>query len=54
MLWEMPIYGSRVLVATWPLFQFLNPQSVGLLGGGSARRKASTYTQNKITQTFTP
>jgi hypothetical protein len=32
----------------WPLPQFrdLFKQSVGLLGRGSARRKAATYTQN--------
>jgi hypothetical protein len=29
-------------------------QSVGLLDGGPARRKAATYTQNKRTQTFMP
>jgi hypothetical protein len=36
-------------------FSFLiYTQSVGLLDGGSARRKAATYTQNKRTQTSIP
>jgi hypothetical protein len=31
----------------WPLFQFLNPYSrYDFSEGGSARRKAGTYTQN--------
>jgi hypothetical protein len=39
----------------WPLFQFLIcTQSVGLLGRGSARRKTTTYAQNKRTHTFIP
>jgi hypothetical protein len=41
---------------TWPLFQFLNPihSRQDPLDGESVRRKASTYTQNKGTQTFMP
>jgi hypothetical protein len=35
----------------WPLFQFLNLYIVGLLDGGSARHKAATYTQNKLSET---
>jgi hypothetical protein len=35
-------------VGPWPLFQFLDlfTQLVGSLDGGSARRKAATYTQD--------
>jgi hypothetical protein len=44
-------------VGPWPIFQFLElfTQSVGLLGRGSARRKAATCTQNStnIEQTQT-
>jgi hypothetical protein len=37
-------------VGPWPLFEFLDllTQLVGLLGRGSARRKAATYTQDSI------
>jgi hypothetical protein len=40
----------------WPLFQFLSPirSRYDSLDGGSARRKAATYTQNKRTQTSMP
>jgi hypothetical protein len=40
--------GATVHEGPWPLLlQFLNhTQSVGLLGWGSARRKAATYTQD--------
>jgi hypothetical protein len=42
-LWLYNPYGP------WPLFYILiNTQSVGLLGRGSARRKATTYAQNNI------
>jgi hypothetical protein len=45
-------------VGPWPLFQFLDPIHNGqdTLDGGSARRKAATYTQtqNKRTQTSMP
>jgi hypothetical protein len=38
-------------VGPWPLFEFLDvfTQSLGLLDGGSARRKAVTYTQDSKT-----
>jgi hypothetical protein len=38
----------RPFVGTWPVFQFLEPiHSLSeSFDGGSARRKASTYTQN--------
>jgi hypothetical protein len=49
-------YGSTALC--WALAAFSvslsYTQSVGLLGRGSACRKAATYTQNKRTQTFMP
>jgi hypothetical protein len=53
------IHGSTALCCALAAFQFLNPiQSVGLLGRGSARRRASTYrttqTRNKRTQTSMP
>jgi hypothetical protein len=40
----------------WPIFQFLNPihSQWDSLDGGSDRRKAATYTQNKRTQTSMP
>jgi hypothetical protein len=42
------VNGSTALVGPWPLLQFRNPfaQMVGLLSGGSARRKVTTYTQD--------
>jgi hypothetical protein len=48
---KFSIYLSVALqsfVGPWPLFQFLNPKHSWLdsLDGGSARRKAATYTQN--------
>jgi hypothetical protein len=44
-----PIYGSTALVDLGRFFNFLiYTQSVGLLGRGSARRKAAIYTQNNI------
>jgi hypothetical protein len=38
----------QTFVGPWPLFQFLDPMHIrqDSLDGGSARRKASTYTQN--------
>jgi hypothetical protein len=46
---HLSLYGSRAL--SWALAAFsVHTQSVRLLGGGSARRKAVTYTQ---TQTHT-
>jgi hypothetical protein len=45
------IYDSRIpFVGHWPLFQLLNPihSQLGSLDGGSADRKAATYTQNNI------
>jgi hypothetical protein len=56
------LYGDRYIfihsfmalqtfVGPWPLFQFRNiffTQTVGLLGRGSARRKATTYTEDNI------
>jgi hypothetical protein len=40
-------YGSRALVSLGRFFSSLiYPQSVVSLGGGSARRKAATYTQD--------
>jgi hypothetical protein len=55
LIWCQAVYLSTYLsmvlqpfVGPWPLFSFLiSTLSVGLLDGGSARRKASTYTQNK-------
>jgi hypothetical protein len=45
-------YGSIGFAALGRFFQFINlRQSIGLLDGGSARRKAATYTQNKRIQT---
>jgi hypothetical protein len=45
------IYGSTTLVGLGRFFSFLiSTRSVGLPGRGSARRKASIYTQN-ITNT---
>jgi hypothetical protein len=43
-------------VGPWQHFQFLNPihSQYDSLDGGSARRKAAVYTQNKRTQTFMP
>jgi hypothetical protein len=43
-------------VGTRPLFQFVNPihSRLDSLDGGSARRKAATFTQNKRTQTSMP
>ena len=40
-------------VGDWPLFQFLNLIHIQFYSfdGGSARRKAATYAQNKRTQT---
>jgi hypothetical protein len=40
-------------VGPWPLFQFLGPvhSRQDSLNGGSARRKAAIYTQNKRIQT---
>jgi hypothetical protein len=50
------LYGSAVLLLD--LGRFLSfliyTQSVELLGRGSARRRAATYTQNKRTYTFIP
>jgi hypothetical protein len=42
------IVALQPCVGLWPLFQFLNPidSRWDSLYGGSARRKASTYTQN--------
>jgi hypothetical protein len=40
----IPIYGSTALVGRFFSF-LLYTRSVGLLGWGSARRKAATYTQ---------
>jgi hypothetical protein len=42
------IYGSKAISGPWSLFQFLNPihSQQDSLDGGSARRKAATYTQN--------
>jgi hypothetical protein len=39
---------SLAALGSWPLFQFLNPYTVGRTPwtGGSARRKTATYTQN--------
>jgi hypothetical protein len=47
----MPLHQSIALqpfVGPWPLFQFLNPiySRQYSLDGGSACRKAATYTQN--------
>jgi hypothetical protein len=43
----LPIHGSTALVGLGRLFSFLiHTQSVALLGGESASRKAATYTQN--------
>jgi hypothetical protein len=38
----------QTFVGSWPLFQFLNlfTQPTGILGLGSACRKATTYTQD--------
>jgi hypothetical protein len=45
----LSIYGSTAFVELGRLFSFLiHTQSVGLLGQGSARRKAATYTQDSI------
>jgi hypothetical protein len=43
-------------VRPWPLIQFLDPihSRQDSLDGGSARRKAATYTQNERTQTSMP
>jgi hypothetical protein len=40
--------GLQPIVGPWPLFQFLNPihSRQDSSDGGSARRKAATYTQN--------
>jgi hypothetical protein len=43
----LPVYGSAALVDLGRFLSFLiYTQSAGLLGRGSARRKAATYTQN--------
>jgi hypothetical protein len=43
----LPIYGSTALLGLCRFFSFLiSTQSVWLLGRGSARRKAATYTEN--------
>jgi hypothetical protein len=38
----------------WPLFQFLNPihSRQDSLDGGSARRKAATYTETSMSRVF--
>jgi hypothetical protein len=49
------IYGSSAIADLVCFFSFLiYLQYVGLLGRGSARPKATTYTQNKRTQTYMP
>jgi hypothetical protein len=53
------IHSSMALqpfVGPWPLFQFRNPvySRYNSLNGGSARRKAATYTYNKSTKTSMP
>jgi hypothetical protein len=41
-------------VGPWPLFQFWSyTKTVEPLGGGSARRKASTYTQGEMSTEWT-
>jgi hypothetical protein len=52
------LYLSMVLqpfVGPWPLFQFLNLYTVskGSFDGGSARRKAATYTQKNTNTEYT-
>jgi hypothetical protein len=48
------IIAQQTLFGPWPLFQFLDPihSRYYSLDGGSARRKASTYTQNNKTHTI--
>jgi hypothetical protein len=52
---SLSLYGCTAL---WTLaaFEFLNPtySQQNSLHGGSAHRKAATYTQNKRTQTSMP
>jgi hypothetical protein len=57
--YKASIYISMALqpfVGPWSPFQFLNPthSRKDSLDGGSARRKAATYTHNKRTQTSMP
>jgi hypothetical protein len=48
------IMPLQPFVGPWPLFQFPGPahSRQDSLGGGSARRKASTYTQNNTNIAF--
>jgi hypothetical protein len=54
-LYYLYTYGSTVPVDLGRFFSFLiYTQTVGLLGRGSARRKAATYTQNNTNSEKTP
>jgi hypothetical protein len=50
MLPNVSVYRSAASVGPWPPFQFLNPihSRQDSLDGGSARRRAATYTQTSM------